>query len=231
MICATRTAVPLDTITLFPKKTGLIDALSNWGTTPAVGDSVLVLDERSLFGEGDDRWVAYEVRAVTPVTGLNGCPWKGKVSGDSTPLLFDADTVRPSYKVALDRTLGKYVMVGAPVRFFRRVRYEVYQAPDGNWYLGYSDCLRTRDPACSEVAPVSGPYMPYTGIAGENGLTFVYYDEAGNILASTAQPRLISRIDVVLRSQTANPVTRTGAGAGGHYRDSLVVSIGIRNRR
>jgi prepilin-type N-terminal cleavage/methylation domain-containing protein len=233
LICAKRTAAPLDTITLFPKATDSIAALSSWGIPPIEGDSVLILDERSLVGEGDDRWVAYEVKALTPVTGDKGCPWKPLVGTDSTPLLYVADTVRQSYKLAISPALAanSKIMVGAPVRFFRRVRYEIYQAGDQQWYLGYSDCLRTREIPCSDVTPVSGPYLPYTGIASENGLTFAYYDSLGNALATTAQARLISRVDVVMRSQTANTVTRTGAGAGAHYRDSLVLSIGIRNRR
>jgi Prokaryotic N-terminal methylation motif len=229
LICARRTVAPLDTVTLVPKATGTIDALSSWGIPPTVGDSVLILDERSLVGEGDDRWVAYEVQGLTPVTGPNGCPWK--VAGDQSPLLQVADTGRASYKLVLDRPLGKNVMVGAPVRFFRRVRYEIYVAPDQQWYLGYSDCLKTYEFECSEVTPVAGPYLPFTGIASENGVVFSYYDANGNVLDAAAEPRLVSRIDVVMRAQTANTVTRTGAGAGDYYRDSVMLSIGIRNRR
>jgi prepilin-type N-terminal cleavage/methylation domain-containing protein len=243
LICARRTTAPLDTLTLYPKATDSTAALSSWGIAPAVGDSVLILDERSLLGQGDDRWVAYEVRALTPVTGIRGCPWKGQIADldpvtagnqpDLSPLLYPADTVRQSFKLALDRAVPTTVMVGAPVRFFRRVRYEIYQAGDQQWYLGYSDCLRTYGTwnDCSEVTPVSGPYAPYTGATSENGIVLAYYDSLGNPLASTAQARLISRVDLVIRGQTSRNVTRTGAGAGEVYRDSLVLSVGIRNRR
>ncbi|MDQ3950382.1 MAG: hypothetical protein M3282_08545 [Gemmatimonadota bacterium] len=238
MICAKRAAAPLDTITLFPKATNTIDALSSWGIPPVEGDSILILDERSLVGEGDDRWVAYEVKAVAPVVGAKGCPWKvfpPSVPVDSTPLLYVADTVRQSYKVAISPALAanSKIMVGAPVRFFRRVRYEIYQAPDQQWYLGFSDCLRTYDTwnKCSDVTPVSGPYRPYTGITSDNGLVFLYYDSLGNALDAAAQSRRISRVQIIMRGQTGTTVTRTGAGAGEHYRDSLVLSIGIRNRR
>jgi prepilin-type N-terminal cleavage/methylation domain-containing protein len=231
LICAKRAAAPLDTITLYPKATDSTAALSSWGIPPILGDSVLILDERSLLGDGDDKWVAYEVRGVTPVTGAKGCPWR--TVADPSQLLILDDTVRQSFKLALDRDIPKSVMVGAPIRFFRRVRYEIYQAGDQQWYLGYSDCLRTYATAslCSDVTPVSGPYLPYTGVASENGFTLAYYDSLGNALATTAEPRLISRVEIVMRSQTSRNVTRTGSGTGEQYRDSLVLSIGIRNRR
>jgi hypothetical protein len=233
MICAKRTAAPFDTITLLPTATDLVPALSSWGIAPVEGDSVLVLDEGKLLGAGDDKWAAHEVRGITAASGNNGCPWK--TAADSSPVLFLSDTGRQSFKLAISPALSatSTIMIGAPVRFFRRVRYEIYQAPDQQWYLGYSDCLRTYATAslCSDVTPVSGPYLPYTGIASENGLTFAYFDAAGNALAPTAQSRLVSRVDVLLRAGTTNLVTRTGAGAGEQYRDSVVLSVGIRNRR
>jgi prepilin-type N-terminal cleavage/methylation domain-containing protein len=223
-----------DTIRLAPKTLLSGAALTTWGIAPVAGDSLLILDEEKGVGSGDDVWRAYEIKAIAEVKGIHGCPWK--VTGpplDSTPTLLWQDTVQFSYKITLDRALTPNVMVGAPVRIFRRVRYEAYQAPDELWYLGYSDCLRTYATwnKCSEVTPLSGPYMPYTGIATSSGLVFTYYDSLGNKLATTAESRLISRIDVVMRSQSANMVTRTGAGAGEQYRDSLVLSIGVRNRR
>jgi prepilin-type N-terminal cleavage/methylation domain-containing protein len=234
LICAKRTATAVDTIIVYPKSLDAVAAVSSWGIPPVEGDSILILDDWTTVGPGDDRWRAYEIKSVTPVTGIKGCPWKGKTAGDNTPLLALADTVRPSYEIALTNgNLSPTVIVGAPVRVFRRVRYEIYQAGDQQWYLGYSDCLKTYDTwnQCSEVTPVSGPYQPYTGISTENGIVFAYYDAAGNELASTDQSRLISRVNVLMRSQTQNLVTRTGAGAGEHYRDSLMFSIGIRNRR
>ena len=230
----TRLAAPqVDTLTLPPKSLGSGIAFSNWAIAPQVGDSVLVLDDWTTVGPGDDHWRAYEVTDIKPVTGVDGCPWKNQTAGDSTPLLYESDNTRQSFKIALNDTLRRTIIVGAPVRFFRRVRYEIYQAPDQQWYLGYSDCLRTYDTwnLCSEVTPVSGPYTPYTGIASENGLQFAYYDGNGDLLDAAAPSWGIARVDVVMRSATTNTVTRTGAGPGEYYRDSLVFSIGIRNRR
>jgi hypothetical protein len=245
LICAKRTATAVDTIMVYPKSLNAVAAVSSWGIAPMEGDSVLVLDDWTMVGPGDDRWRAYEVKSVTPVTGNRGCPWKVEdadpvaagLQPDSTPLLFAADTVRASYEIALSPDAGSNVspsiIIGAPVRFFRRVRYEAYQAADQHWYLGYSDCVRTYETwnKCSEVTPVSGPYRPYTGVASENGLVFAYYDADGNELGPSDQSRLISRVGVMMRSQTQTEVTRTGSGRTDVYRDSLLFSIGIRNRR
>jgi hypothetical protein len=233
-ICARRTAAPLDTIRIFPNALAAVPTLTTWAAMPQVGDSLLVLDEgQSMSVVDDDTWQVYEVRGVHAVNGNDGCPWKGKVVGDDSPLLTAADNVRNSYKVVLDRPVSQWVRVGAVVRFFRRVRYEIYQAPDQLWYLGYSDCLNSYGTwnGCSEVTPVSGPYQAYTGIAAQNGIVFAYYDTSGNALASTAASRFVSRVDVVLRSTADQLITRTGSGAGQTYRDTLLLSIGIRNRR
>jgi prepilin-type N-terminal cleavage/methylation domain-containing protein len=232
LVCARRTVAPLDTITIFPTKLTDVPTLTTWTTIPELGDSLLVLDEgRSLSVVDDDTWQVYEVRRVEAVTGADGCPWK--VPADSSPLLREADNVRNSFKVALDRPLSNWVRVGSVVRFFRRARYEIYQAPDSRWYLGYSDCLRTygTDSGCSDVSPVSGPFQAYSGFSTENGIVMTYYDTSGNELAYGAPTRLLARVDIKLRSVSDQAITRTGAGAGEMHRDSLLLSIGIRNRR
>ncbi|MFN2563885.1 MAG: type II secretion system protein J [Gemmatimonadaceae bacterium] len=230
VLCRIRAAAR-DTIFLVPKTLVSEAAITTWGADPAVGDSLLILDEGKLLGAGDDRWRAYKVKAITTVTGTSGCPF----NADSTTrhLLTVADTSRPSYKITLDRALETTFAAPTPVRVFRRVRYEVYEAGDRQWYLGYSDCLDTYTTAskCSVITPVSGPYLPYTGVAKENGLTFAYYDSLGNLLATTAESRRVARIGVVMRTETEHAVSRTGADMGEKYRDTVVLTIGIRNRR
>jgi len=59
---------------------------------------------------------------------------------------------------------------GAPVRGFDKVVYRVYQAADGDWYLGQ------RNPGTGgTIQPVVGPLI------GANGVTFTYYDTAGAV--------------------------------------------------
>jgi hypothetical protein len=62
-------------------------------------------------------------------------------------------------------------------------------------------------------------------------VSFAYFDSLGNALDPSVEPREIARVDVVMRSVTDRAVTRTGAGAGEAFSDTLLLTIGIRNRR
>jgi prepilin-type N-terminal cleavage/methylation domain-containing protein len=206
--------------------------LTTWAHQPQVGDSLFVLDEGKLpLSTADDVWRIYEVRSVAASKGNKGCPWK--TATDPGALLEVADTVRSSYRVGLDRNHDTYVHVGTPVRFFRRVRYQSFVAGDGQWYLGYSDCLKTYATAslCSDPTPISGPYEPQVGNTSQNGIVFTYFDSSGTALASTAPSSSVSRVDVVLRAASATAVARTGSGPMTTHRESVLLSIGIRNIR
>lgn len=232
VLCRRRSTAPFDTIMLVPKTLSSGAALTTWSATPAVGDSLLILDDGKLVGAGDDRWRTYDVKQITTVTGPAACPVK--TMADQTPLLAPADAGNPSFYIIISPPLDSTVLVQSPVRVFRRARYELYQSSDGLWYLGYSECSRKHVTAsrCSNLTPVSGPYRPYTnGDPASSGLVFTYRDSLGTLLDATAASRQIARIDVVMRSQTQRAVTRTGSGAGDVYGDTLVLSIGIRNRR
>jgi hypothetical protein len=231
MLCA-KPAVGAMTITIFPTALDSVAVLSAFSHRPIPGDSLLVLDEGRLMSTIDDVWRAHELTGFAIVKGINGCPWK--TAADPTPLLYPADTVRQSFRLAISPGINGFdVNVGATVRFFRRSRYEIYKASNNQWYLGYADCLSTYPTAsrCSGLTPLSGPFEPYTGVASQNGLTLTYFDTSGNALVGTDPARLISRVDVTMRAASATAVTRTGSGAGSVYRDSVLLSIGIRNRR
>jgi len=220
-ICAKPAAT---TITIYPTALDAVPILTAWAYSPVVGDSILVLDEGRLLSTEDDVWRVYEVRAVASAKGVKGCPWK--TAADPSPMLDAADTVRVSYRIGLDQALAANVQIGAPLRFFRRVRYQSY-VTGGKRYLGYSDCLKTYVTAslCGDPMAISGPYE------SSNGIVFSYYDSLGNALVATDPSRRISRVDVTMRGASSNPITRTGAGAGQTYRDSVLLSVGIRNFR
>jgi hypothetical protein len=120
------------------------------------------------------------------------------------------------------------VIAGAPVRFFRRVHYSLYQASDSRWYLGYYDCHVTNTPTCTTIQPVSGPYRAYNSNAasGLSGLGFHYYDVNGNV---TTNRLLVARIELAVRSRTDVDVAPAGS-AMSRYTDTARVVIGIRNR-
>ena len=193
------------------------NTLTAWLASPVVGDSVLVYDEGPGIGNDDDVWRPFRITAVTTVNGTNAClPTTGyTVTGD----------LKPSTRFTLSAALPGTVVTGAPIRFFRRVAYGIYQASDSLWYLGASDCLPGRTPECSPYQPVSGPYRPLAG-ATASGLVLRYFDSAGAELdPATANVRNVSRISVIVRGETDAPF-----GTDEFQRDSATFTIGLRNR-
>src|SRR5688500_17238436 len=152
--------------------------LTWWLRMPEAGDSVFIYDEGMEVGSQDDTWRRYEVTSVTAVTGLNGCLI---TSGFMTA----ADTARSSYRVRVGGNLTATTTVGSGVRFFRRSLYRLYQEADQQWYLGFSDCLRTR--GCTAFEPVSGPFRPFSSTSGQSGLFLSYLDSLGNVTAAPGQ--------------------------------------------
>jgi prepilin-type N-terminal cleavage/methylation domain-containing protein len=223
VLCGKRTAAPYDTVLLAP--TGTSGVLSSWIDPPTTGDSIMIFDEGMNPGADDDRWRPYNIKSVTAVKGILGC---GFGAGN---LLAVADTTSNSYKVVLDVQHSVTIQVNAPVRIFRKAKYSLYQASDNNWYLGYQDCNPSvyTPSSCSAMAPVAGPYRPASNSAGQSGLQFVYYDSTGSVL-SGGQARKITRIDVILRGETKGAVDLTGYGGNMTTRkDTVPISIGIRN--
>ena len=73
------------------------------------------------------------------------------------------------------------------------------------------------------VQAVSGPYLPLGG--SPEGITFAYVDAAD---VATADPTLVARIDVRVRSETRGNIRMAGFQSG-KYTDSLTFSIAARN--
>jgi hypothetical protein len=84
---------------------------------------------------------------------------------------------------------------------------------------------------------VSGPYDPYvSGSGAASGFGFRYYDVDGNEIASGADSTnrsKIARVDLIARARTASNVRTAGVqnGATQQYKDSLAVSVMLRNRQ
>ena len=90
---------------------------------------------------------------------------------------------------------------GAFVRVLRRVRYRLYRAGTGEWYLGYTEWDGT---AFGVVQPVSGPFASYSQRAGASGLALRYLDDAGAQLTLAEDAGRIARVEVVARSLPGN---------------------------
>jgi len=110
------------------------------------------------------------------------------------------------------------IPVGAPLRGFETVTYQLYQpAGDTSYYIG--------------MQPAGGTLQPLIGPVLSNGLSFSYYDSTGVV---TADPKRVARIDFVVRARTAKPLrseTGTGTSTLANAVDSLSTSVALRNNR
>ena len=200
------------------------------------GVTVYVYNDSSRSGNFDDRWQKFKL--VLAEEDPNRC-----IFSFATAL----DAGKPRYVLTLADTAGKtdavtggpisrYIGVGAPVRLMKRVRYKLFQDTDSKWYLGYSEY----DKATSkylDLTPVSGPYQAYaTGTGSTPGFAFRYYDVDGVEIASgagEADRARIARVDIIARARTGSNVRTAGIqnGVDRQYRDSLAVSVMLRNRQ
>jgi prepilin-type N-terminal cleavage/methylation domain-containing protein len=202
------------TFTVPPLTLAINNSMTSWITPPQKGDSVLVVDLGAKDGTADDKWVGYRMNsnaspnASCPVTSF---------------LTTTAAEAAQGWTIPINTTLAPKVAPGSAVRVLRHAHYELYQASDGNWYLGYYDCP---DNVCTTIQPVSGPYLPPSA-SGASGLTLTYYDNTGALLdPSVAANRFaVARIDVTTRAMSRSDTH----GAGGKHIDSLRTTIALRN--
>lgn len=188
--------------------------LSAWVRPPEPGDSVIIYDiNRKTWIDNPPADSAWEIVSVTPNTSAGACAgFLGTGSG-----------VTSSYTIRLDHLLPAQAVPGASLRFFRTARYDMVQAANGDWYLGYRECHGS-PVTCDELMPVSGPYLPPAD-AGPSGLELGYFAADGTVAAT---PGDVRRIDIVLRARSTREINMEGR-AKGFYQDSLRVSVATRN--
>ena len=195
-------------------------ALTRWLVTPQPGDSLLVHDERDL-GSADDIWRTYEIADVSAASDEEQCD-----GSDGLPLaVVEARAVR--LRLANSVPLSGSIRPGAAVRFFRPVRYALYQSGDGKWYLGASDCNSTRVPPCSTIQPVSGPYR--SGGNRAPGLSLVFEDQhGGNLSPGIDDPASVAVVRLIVRGQTSG--SWWGRESRSALEDSLEFTVAMRTR-
>ena len=180
-------------------------------TMPRAGDSILIFDPGETPTPDDDRWRPH---TLTADPGSAVCPMR--------PLgLAASDAEAAGIGIAVAPSMPQTVPLGAPIRFFIPARYALYRGTSG-WMLGYSTCPRG---TCGARQPLSGPYSPFAGGAAP-GLSFRYFDTLG---AEVIDPRRVARVDVVARARSAS-ILDVAHVRGERYRDSLAVTIALRNR-
>ena len=205
-----------EALDLAPVRTSRGVPLAAYGTAPQPGDIALVFDAGLADSSSGDAWLTLPVSGVGPIAGV--CA--------ASPLLdpiADAGAPRLRLSFASGARVSAGVRPGTFVHVLRRVRYRLYRASTSDWYLGYSEWDGAR---FSVVQPVSGPFAPYSVRAGSSGLFLRYLDDAGNPLTLATDAARIARIEVVARAALGRGLSETAGG----YRDSLAVTIRVRNR-
>ncbi len=228
VVCKTTSASGVITVVLPPRASAKAARWTSWSQTPVIGDSIAIYDDGATAAGKDDKWTKHQITGWTTVTGdvVNGC---GSIN--KFVLASDLTATNPSYRMVVTPAIAATVVQGAAVRFFKRTRYNLYrQLSDGQWYLGYKDCLTSRTPQCSTVQPIGGPYQPYASAgSGASGLEFAYYDSLG---AVTTNRLNVARIAAVVRGKSTEQVQLGGMNSGWTtFRDSLNIEVALRNRK
>jgi len=169
-------------------------------------DSLLIYNDGNQTIRSDDYYVPGRI-AATP--GKQDCPAVGAVPVmPGTRIIFDGNFL-------FGTNVAGAITMGAPVRGFERVTYRLYQpAGDTSWYIGLQ-------PAGQTIQPLIGPVLA-------NGLTFQYFNAAGNVTAIRTQ---VARIDITVRARTSAPVRSGGQAPLRAIVDSISTSVALRNNR
>ncbi|MDB4874724.1 MAG: hypothetical protein JWM41_1170 [Gemmatimonadetes bacterium] len=146
----------------------------------------------------------------------------------SAPQLPAADRLLARVALALESPPSLALSVGQPLRVTRPLRYSLYHASDGAWYLGERD-WNNATRRFNTIQPVSGPFLS----ASAGGLTLGYADSAGSALsAPVSDTRSIATVRVDFRGQTRTSTRVLGAAAANGKRgDSAGIVVLLRNRR
>ena len=165
-------------------------------------DSLLIYYDGNVNSRADDFWATGSITAAP-----NGQNCNDGTNGQRLIVGLNL--------LGLGPNVADAIPLGAPVRGFERVVYQLYQpAGDTSWYVGFQ-------PAGQSMQPLIGPVL-------SNGLTFQYFDANGNV---TAVKNQVARIDITVRARTAAAVRAGGQAAAATMVDSVLTSVALRNNR
>lgn len=182
--------------------------LPRFGLWAAAGELEATPDDTlHVFAAGgpsmaDDTWKLLRIQQFdTPaMMGILACTWAGAMVPDTAV----AVTV-----TAPNDTAG--ILVGAPVRVFRRIEYGLVQL-GGRWWLG------RKVGGALAYEKLTGPLR-----AGD-GLALTYYDAAGVV---TADPTQVVTVGIVLRAESARTARNMGGGAQVQT-DTIATKVALR---
>jgi hypothetical protein len=208
------------------------NVLASWINPPQPNDIAFLYDSGPKDGNSDDSWKVYTVADTVSDDDSGWCP-------TSTGFTAAGDAAKYRYRLTLSSAPPTArVDLGAPIRFAREVRYSIYAASDGQWYVGYQTCtpnfsagaLTNVPGTCGTREVLAGPVKPGTADTLTSGLFFVFRKRDGTRITAVGSDT-IATVNVGLRTTSGSLLGATSSKAASEQGgDSLRFTIGIRNR-
>ena len=197
--------------------------------------TVYIYNDSSVVGNEDDRWQKFTLSDVHAQRQQVRMPFTHR--GRRRPKSGRSSSCR-ARSLTISSTggpLSRYIDVGAPVRVMKRVRYALYQAAATANGISASRTYNTSTSTYGSlvarqrtVRPVLGSRRPR---ASASGTTTSTATRSRRRMDSATRAK-IARVDLIARARTSSNVRAAGiqSGANQQYKDSLAVSVMLRNR-
>jgi len=142
------------------------------------------------------------------------------------PRLDGASLAASRTTLTLDSLPSPRPLIGRPLRVTRPIRYSLYHASDGSWYLGARD-WSDANAKFNTIQPLAGPFR-----SPGAGPVFRWFDSTGTVLASPVVRRdRVALVRIDLRGQTRSADRVLGsAWNSGPRADSVSIFVAVRNR-
>lgn len=179
-----------------------------------VGDQIFLYYEGDEATRNDDSWILGTIRSITPGALCSDVPLTANSGGRTVVVNLNFGTVLHPNGVTVLPQIAQTgrIQMGAPMRGWEQVTYRLYQAPDGNNYIGMDNG--------TGLQPLIGPVLA-------NGFALAYFDSTGAANPAVSQ---IARIDISVAGQTLQPV-RNADGTFARPIDSVTTRVALRNNR
>jgi hypothetical protein len=193
-------------------------ALASFVTSPQRGDTAWAYAETS----SGPAWAPLAIEGLTAIEAEvpPGCPFPPEAAS-----IIGRRTVGRWHSLVLAAAPLAALPAGTPVHITRPVRYSLYRAPDGQWYLGRREWSAALD-RFETVQPVSGPYRAYAAPGQQASGFELHYRDTGRVeipSGSTATDR-IAEVIVTARALPRSFEMWDRRGV-------MSVTVGLRNRR
>ena len=217
-------------IELPPKVLTSGNVLTSWINPPQPGDVVFIYNDGTRAGNVDDSWTPFTITDTASAVDADWCPASGV-----SRLTQATDDGERKYRLTLSSAPDSTrIHLGAPIRLAREVRYSLYEASDANWYVGYETCTPSGvvgvAGACANREVLAGPVRAAAADTASSGLYFVYYRQNGTAVTSINDAAQIARVGIGLRTTPLSLKDAMKLGGSMMGRDSLRLTVGIRNR-